>query len=201
MLGSALKTVLNLWMLPLLCLLYFASPLTALAVSESGALIETSKGVIVVELFAPEAPTTVANFKGLVKQGFYNQGMQFHRVVPGFVIQTGDPTNTGMGGSGKTIPLEVANKLTHHAAGVLAMARSSDPNSASSQFYITLDAASFLDGKYAVFGRVIQGMNVLPSIKQNDALYGIKLIDVDALTVEKNAPKEKRSVPAVRKAS
>ncbi|MFM7390563.1 MAG: peptidylprolyl isomerase [Vampirovibrionales bacterium] len=177
----------------LLLLALVAMPLVALAQEGSGALIQTTKGNIVVEFFAPEAPTTVANFKGLVKKEFYDQGMVWHRVVPGFVIQTGDPTNTGMGGSGKTIPLEVQNKLSHNAAGVLAMARSENPNSASSQFYITLAPATFLDGKYAVFGRVIQGLEVLPRIKQGDGVTSIRLVDTSALPVEKDSPKQKRN--------
>jgi cyclophilin family peptidyl-prolyl cis-trans isomerase len=178
------------WMSVVLAWVLAAS--VALAVPESGALIQTSTGMVVVEFFAPEAPVTVANFKALVKKSFYNQRMVWHRVVPGFVIQTGDPTNAGSGGSGKTIPLEVANQLSHNGAGVLAMARSAAPDSASSQFYITLAPATFLDGKYAVFGRVIQGLEVLPKIKQGDALLGVELIDTDTLPREKNSPKQKR---------
>lgn len=141
------------------------------------ALIETQRGSIGIELYPQDAPKTVANFVRLVERGFYNQtGMSFHRVVPGFVIQTGDPTGTGEGGSDQTIPLEVSNKLSHNAKGIIAMARTYDPNSATSQFYITLTSQRNLDGKYAVFGKVIRGLAVLDQIKQGDKVYGAKLV-------------------------
>src|SRR5688572_6139967 len=101
------------------------------------AVIETNKGTIKFRLYEEEAPITAGNFIELAQQGFYN-GLTFHRVEPGFVIQGGDPNGNGTGGSKKTIPLEVKPNLKHDAAGVVAMARTSDPNSASCQFYITL---------------------------------------------------------------
>ena len=144
-----------------------------------GAVMETQRGRVVIELYPQDAPITVANFIQLVEKGFYNvRGMTFHRVVPGFVAQTGDPTATGSGGSGKKIPLEVKNKLSHDDIGVVAMARTAAPDSATSQFYITLAPAKFLDGKYAVFGRVIQGLDVLPKIQKGDRVYGIKVEDI-----------------------
>src|SRR5688572_33458889 len=104
------------------------------------------------------APTTVNNFVVLARDGYYD-GLTFHRVEPNFVIQGGCPQGTGTGGSGKHIPLEVSPNLKHGEAGGVAMARSSDPNSASSQFYITLSPTPFLDGNYAVFGRVTEGLD------------------------------------------
>jgi cyclophilin family peptidyl-prolyl cis-trans isomerase len=146
------------------------------------ALVETQRGQCVIELFPNDAPKTVANFIHLVESGFYNQtGMVFHRVVPGFVIQTGDPTGTGEGGSEQTIPLEVNNKLSHDRKGVVAMARTYAPNSASSQFYITLTSQRHLDGKYAIFGHVIRGLSVLENIKQGDSLYGVRFISANEL--------------------
>ncbi len=138
------------------------------------ARIETNKGMMRVELYTKAAPVTTQNFIRLAQSGFYN-GLVFHRVEPGFVIQTGDPTGTGSGGSDKKIPLEVTEQLKHDGPGVLAMARTSDPNSASSQFYITLDEASFLDGQYAVFGRVIEGLDVAGKIKRGDKLMKLTI--------------------------
>ena len=172
----------------LVSLLFVASlitPSTALAY-QSGAKIKTAKGDIIIYLYEKDAPITVKNFKQLVERQFYSEGsMVFHRVVPGFVIQTGDPTNTGMSGSGKTIPLEVRNSLYHNRAGMVAMARSTDPNSASSQFYITLASQPSLDGKYAIFGRVLTGLDVLPRIQQGDGLFSVTLMDVEGILPEK----------------
>ncbi|MCX5921417.1 MAG: peptidylprolyl isomerase [Candidatus Melainabacteria bacterium] len=163
----------------------FVLPLSAFAY-QSGAKITTAKGDIIIYLYEKEAPITVKNFKQLVERNFYSEGsMVFHRVVPGFVVQTGDPTNTGTSGSGKTIPLEVRNSLYHNRAGMVAMARSSDPNSASSQFYITLASQPALDGKYAIFGRVLKGIDVLPRIQQGDGMFGITLMDVEGIAPEK----------------
>jgi cyclophilin family peptidyl-prolyl cis-trans isomerase len=154
----------------------------------NGAMLKTSKGDILIELFPKQAPITVANFQRLVQLGFYDQGLRFHRVVPEFVVQTGDPTNTGAGGSGETIPLEVKNKLSHKGMGVVAMARSAMPDSASSQFYITLAPQPKLDGKYAVFGRVIKGLDVLPRIRQGDAVLSLNLVEVQGVKPDAGAP-------------
>src|SRR3990167_6672163 len=121
------------------------------------AVIETNRGTIKAELYTEKAPITTANFIGLAGSGFYN-GLTFHRHEPGFVIQGGDPRGDGTGGSGKTIPLETAPSLTHKK-GAVGMARSQEPNSASSQFYICLEDAKFLDKNYAVFGQVTEGMD------------------------------------------
>jgi cyclophilin family peptidyl-prolyl cis-trans isomerase len=136
------------------------------------AVIKTDKGDITVELNQDKAPVTAGNFIELAKKGFYD-GLNFHRVEPGFVIQGGCPQGTGMGGSGKNIPLEIHPDLRHDSAGVLAMARSQNPNSASSQFYITLGPATFLDDNYAVFGRVTDGLDAVKSIKIGDKIQSV----------------------------
>ncbi|MBI3035058.1 peptidylprolyl isomerase [Candidatus Woesearchaeota archaeon] len=132
------------------------------------AIIETNKGIIKAELYTEKAPVTTKNFIDLANAGFYD-GLTFHRVEPGFVIQGGDPKGDGTGGSGKTIPLEI-NPDLKHVKGALGMARSQDPNSASSQFYITLAETPFLDGNYAVFGKVIQGMDIVENIRVGDKM-------------------------------
>jgi peptidyl-prolyl cis-trans isomerase B (cyclophilin B) len=150
--------------------------------------ITTEKGAVVVTLNAVKAPATSANFLKLVKSGFYD-GLRFHRVEPGFVVQGGDPLTKGLsraalmealttknppvgtGGPGWAIPLEQTGLL--HDRGVIAMARSNDPDSAGSQFYITLDAAHHLDGSYAVFGAVTQGMDVVDALAVGDKIVSI----------------------------
>ena len=124
-------------------------------------------GEIQIELYAETAPNTVRNFVSLVSKGFYD-GTVFHRVIPGFMIQGGDPQGTGMGGPGYCIPGEFAmngfsNDLKH-TRGVLSMARAMDPNSGGSQFFIMVEDAPHLDGQYASFGRVITGMDVCDRI-------------------------------------
>jgi cyclophilin family peptidyl-prolyl cis-trans isomerase len=133
------------------------------------AVIETEKGTIKFTLSEDLAPITTANFIELAERKFYD-GLKFHRVEPNFVIQGGCPYGIGSGGSGKNIPLEVTPDLKHGDAGAVAMARSSDPNSASSQFYITLSPTPFLDGNYAVFGRVTEGLDVVLEIRKGDVM-------------------------------
>ena len=124
-------------------------------------------GVITLELYPDKAPKTVANFEKLVKDGFYD-GLIFHRVISGFMIQGGDPTGTGMGGSEEEIPGEFAangfENPVSHVRGVISMARTNDPNSASSQFFIMHKDGTFLDGQYAAFGKVVKGMEVVDRI-------------------------------------
>lgn len=133
-------------------------------------VIQTGTGAdILVQLHPEAAPKTVANFQHLVSTHFYD-GLTFHRVIPDFMIQGGDPTGTGMGGADATIPGEfksngVDNKLLHHR-GTLSMARSQDPNSASSQFFITVADTPFLDGDYAAFGVVLSGMDEVDRISK-----------------------------------
>ncbi|MBQ2278819.1 MAG: peptidylprolyl isomerase, partial [Clostridia bacterium] len=124
-------------------------------------------GIIKLELYPDIAPITVANFEKLVKEGFYD-GLIFHRVIKNFMIQGGDPTGTGMGGAKETIKGEFAsNGVTNtlsHTRGVISMARSQKKDSASSQFFICHADAKYLDGDYAAFGKVIEGMDVVDEI-------------------------------------
>ncbi|XVJ50671.1 MAG: peptidylprolyl isomerase [Vampirovibrio sp.] len=162
---------------------------------QSGAVIETSKGNIVIAFYEKEAPKTTAHVKRLIEEGFYNgKGMRWHRVVPNFVIQTGDPTNTGSGGAPRTVDLEIHNTLKHCDTGIVAMARSSNLNSASSQFYITLSPQSALDAKYAIFAHVIQGMSILNRITPQDDVYRIDLKDVESLQPDASAPVQEHPV-------
>ncbi|HZO91027.1 MAG TPA: peptidylprolyl isomerase [Chthonomonadaceae bacterium] len=138
------------------------------------ATLETTKGVIKFELFEDLAPVTAQNFIELAERGFYN-GLKFHRYVPGFVIQGGDPLGNGMGGSGRTIPLEVTPQLKHSAAGIVAMARSQHPDSASCQFYITLAPAPNLDMNYAVFGKVTEGLENVMKLREGDKMNRVTI--------------------------
>jgi peptidyl-prolyl cis-trans isomerase B (cyclophilin B) len=139
------------------------------------AVIETDKGAIKFVLHEDLAPITTANFIELAQRNFYD-GLKFHRVEPNFVIQGGCPHGTGTGGSGKNIPLEVSPNLKHGEGGAVAMARASDPNSASSQFYITLSPTPFLDGNYAVFGRVTEGLDVVRRIRVGDVMNSVTIV-------------------------
>lgn len=132
--------------------------------------IETKNGNIEIELFPTEAPKTVARIKELVQKGFYD-GLTFHRVVPGFVVQGGDPKGNGTGGSGQNLPAEFNAK--QHVEGTVAMARSSDPNSADSQFYISLGRHPHLDKNYTVFGQVTKGMDAVTKIQQGDKMVKV----------------------------
>ncbi len=144
------------------------------------ATIETNKGTFSFALFSEDAPNTVASFVDLARKGFYD-GTIFHRVVPGFVIQGGDPTGTGMGGPGYTIKAEFNKRK--HVAGTVAMARTADPDSAGSQFYVCLAPAPNLDGSYTVFGQVVEGMDAVQAI-------GVVATDRDDRPLEKIAIKK-----------
>jgi len=140
------------------------------------AVIKTEKGDIVIEFLEDIAPEHSANFKKLAGEGFYN-GLTFHRVEPGFVIQGGDPDGNGMGGPGYTIPAEIK---APHVDGAVAMARTGDAvnpqrRSSGSQFYICLGPQHFLDGAYTVFGQVTSGMDVVKKIQRGD-----KMVEVTA---------------------
>ncbi len=152
-------------------------------------------GQIVLELFPQTAPKTVENFLSLVEKGFYD-GTIFHRVIPGFMIQGGDPEGTGRGGPGYTIPGEFAaagfQNPTRHERGVISMARSQDPHSAGSQFFIMTDAASHLDGQYAAFGRVVAGLEEVDRIAgQKRDRSDRPLEDQVMQTVRLGAPEQK----------
>ena len=142
--------------------------LTTVVSAQEIAVIETKFGKIGVEFFEDKAPGHVKNFKDLAKKGFYD-GTIFHRVIPGFMVQGGDPntksddrSNHGMGGPGYSIKAEFND--TPHKRGILSMARSQDPNSAGSQFFIVVKDAAFLDGQYTAFGKVLSGMTVADQI-------------------------------------
>ena len=142
---------------------------TAPKVGEKVAVIDTNYGRIILKFFSDKAPGHVKNFEKLAAKGFYDS-TTFHRVIPGFMIQGGDPNTKpgatsgppGTGGPGYTIPAEFNSR--HHSRGILSMARSQDPNSAGSQFFITVADASSLDNQYTVFGQVVQGMDVVDKI-------------------------------------
>jgi cyclophilin family peptidyl-prolyl cis-trans isomerase len=142
------------------------------------ATIKTAKGNIECELYADKAPETVNNFVYLSQAGFYN-GLTFHRVVPGFVIQGGDPLGTGTGGPGYTIPAEIGMP---HSKGALATARLSDQanpkrDSSGSQFYITLEKTPHLDGGYTVFGQVVDGMPIVQATAMGDLIQEIVIVE------------------------
>ncbi len=124
--------------------------------------LETTMGTMVLELYDDKAPITTANFKKLVSQGFYDSTI-FHRVIKGFMIQGGDPTGTGTGGPGYFIKDEFGPGLTHDKKGILSMANAG-PNTGGSQFFITLAATPWLDNKHAIFGEIVEGMDVLDKI-------------------------------------
>ena len=134
--------------------------------------IETEYGNIDIEFFPDDAPNTVKRIKELVGQGFYN-GLTFHRVVPGFVVQGGDPSGNGSGGSGQHLKAEFNSRI--HEEGTLAMARTSDPDSADSQFYISLGRHPHLDKNYTVFGKVTSGMDAVKKIKVGDKMKRVTL--------------------------
>ncbi|KAB8137816.1 peptidylprolyl isomerase [Gracilibacillus oryzae] len=153
-------------------------------------MVMDNGGEIVIELYPEVAPKTVENFVQLVEQGFYD-GLTFHRVIPGFMIQGGDPSGDGTGGSGETIPGEFEsngydNPLLHEE-GVISMARSQDPDSASSQFFIMDADSPHLDGDYAAFGKVISGMEVVHEIANVERGRNDKPVDdqvISQMTVE-----------------
>ena len=138
------------------------------------AVVNTEKGTIRFTLHEDKAPGTAGNFIALAESGFYD-GLTFHRVEPNFVIQGGDPLGTGTGGSEKKIKLEIHPDLRHDRAGTVAMARTQDPNSASSQFYITLAPTPFLDDNYAVFGHVTEGQEVAAAIRKGDRIESVTI--------------------------
>ncbi|MEO1019881.1 MAG: peptidylprolyl isomerase [Pseudomonadota bacterium] len=133
---------------------------------ENTLLIELESGTVTVELLADTAPKHVARIKELAREGFYD-GVVFHRVIPGFMAQTGDPTGTGRGGSERP-DLEAEFSDIPFERGVLGMARTNDPNSANSQFFIMYEPATHLNGQYTVWGRVTDGMELVDQIKKGE---------------------------------
>jgi peptidylprolyl isomerase len=136
---------------------------------ENTLVLTLEGGKVEIKLFPDVAPNHVKRIKQLVRGGFYD-GVVFHRVIAGFMAQTGDPTGTGMGGSGKKIDAEFSD--ISHKRGIVSMARTADPNSADSQFFICLADSVFLDGKYTVFGKVTKGMDLVDKIKKGDKESG-----------------------------
>jgi cyclophilin family peptidyl-prolyl cis-trans isomerase len=134
----------------------------AASVKNRIARFETSKGVFRVELFEDKAPITTKNFIDLIAKGYYD-GVIFHRVIDGFVIQGGDPTGTGRGGPGYNIPDEFHASLKHDGPGILSMANAG-PNTGGSQFFVTLSATPHLNNRHAVFGKVIDGLDIVKGI-------------------------------------
>ena len=142
------------------------------------ATFDTARGPIRVQLAADKAPLTVANFVNLARRGFYD-GLSFHRVIPDFMVQGGCPEGSGRGGPGYKFEDEVKNGLSHER-GVLSMANAG-PNTNGSQFFITHIKTDWLDGKHTVFGKVIEGLDVVDAVKQGDAITSVKIEgDVDA---------------------
>ncbi|MCZ7571479.1 MAG: peptidylprolyl isomerase [Ardenticatenaceae bacterium] len=137
------------------------------------ATIKTNKGGITIDLFANDAPKTVNNFVFLARDGFYD-GVTFHRVIPGFVAQGGDPTGTGRGGPGYTFADEVKNNPHKHVTGVLSMANAG-PNTNGSQFFIVYEAQPHLNGKHTVFGQVTSGMDVARTLENGDVMKTVEI--------------------------
>ena len=159
---------------------------TAEPVQEEIAADSEEDGTIALELDADTAPITVENFLKLAEEGFYD-GLTFHRIINGFMIQGGDPMGNGTGGSDETIKGEfsqngIENDISH-VRGVISMARSNDPDSASSQFFIVHEDSTFLDGNYAAFGRVTDGMEVVDQICEN-----VSVQDDDGTVVSEDQP-------------
>ncbi|MBR3210543.1 MAG: peptidylprolyl isomerase [Bacilli bacterium] len=156
------------------------------------ALYIKNYGSVVIELYPDVAPNTVNNFISLVKSGFYD-GNTFHRLMTGFVLQGGDPTGTGTGGPGYTIKGEFTNNgFTNdlkHEKGIVSMARSTENDSAGSQFFIMLGEASYLDGNYAAFGKVIDGMELVEAIEKNE-----RVVDSNTGQLQTNLVLEKAVV-------
>ena len=145
------------------------------AVSDIHIILHTNKGDIKATLFASKVPMTVANFLNLTRHDYYN-GLTFHRVIPDFMIQGGDPTGTGSGGPGYKFADEFNPALKHDRPGIFSMANSG-PNTNGSQFFITHVPTPWLDGKHSVFGAVDQGQDVVNAIKQGDTITSITIVD------------------------
>jgi peptidyl-prolyl cis-trans isomerase B (cyclophilin B) len=155
---------------------YSAPPAHAIdATKKYAATLETSKGDIVVDLFATEAPKTVNNFVFLAREGFYD-GTVFHRVIENFMVQGGDPTGSGRGGPGYRFEDEFKGNSHKHKVGTLSMANAG-PGTNGSQFFITHVKTDWLDGKHTVFGEVKSGQDVVNKVKQGDTLKSVKITE------------------------
>ena len=137
---------------------------------ENTLLLKLKDGDVLIQMYPDVAPNHVARIKELTRQGFYN-GLKFHRVIDGFMAQTGDPLGNGTGGSGQNLVAEFNNKP--HRRGAVSMARALDPDSADSQFFICFEDSNFLDGQYTVWGQVISGMEYVDKIKRGNGPNGM----------------------------
>ena len=151
------------------------------------AVFETNKGTFEIELFEDKTPVTTKNFIDLAQKGFYD-GVIFHRVIDGFMIQGGDPEGTGMGGPGYTIEDEFLPELTFDGEGILAMANTGRPHTGGSQFFITLGKTEWLNGKHTIFGKVIKGMEVVREIGHTQTDFQDR--PVNSVVMEKVTIKE-----------
>jgi peptidylprolyl isomerase/peptidyl-prolyl cis-trans isomerase B (cyclophilin B) len=143
-------------------------------VKQTAVITMDKGGEIKIDFYPEDAPKTVENFVTLAKKGFYD-GLTFHRVIPGFMAQGGDPTGTGSGGPGYKIKDEFNKRK--HVRGTVAMARTDAPNSAGSQFYICFAPQPHLDGQYTVFGQVVSGMDVVDKIRVGDKMKSVKIVE------------------------
>lgn len=153
-------------LLSILYILAIMNSTTSSATNDENKIILRLKtGDVIIQLLPELAPNHVARIKELTKEGFYNN-LNFHRVIDGFMAQTGDPRGNGTGGSGKNLKAEFSEEP--HVRGIVSMARAQDPDSGDSQFFIVLEDSTFLDGQYTVFGKVIEGMDNVDQIKKSD---------------------------------
>lgn len=161
--------------------------LSCMADSNLQAVIKTNKGEIKLELYPEQTPMTVANFVNLAQRGFYN-GIKFHRVIQDFMIQTGDPLGNGTGGPGYTFGDEFVSSLKHTGPGVLSMANAG-PGTNGSQIFITHVPTPWLDGKHTVFGKVLEGQNVVDAIAQGDVMESVTIQGDSSAVLEKMSAK------------
>ena len=168
----------------MMALLAITAPITPLKAQETSQMAEDllyldlEHGRVTIQLRADLAPRHVARIKELVSEGFYD-GLTFHRVIDGFMAQGGDPKGNGTGGSGQKLPAEFSAEK--HVRGIVSMARSANPDSADSQFFIVLDTAPHLDGQYTVWGQVIEGMDFVDRIKKGDSWANGRVADPDKI--------------------
>jgi len=161
---------------------------------ENTLYLDVPKGRVVIALKPDIAPLTVAHIKELTRRGFYD-GLAFHRVIDGFMAQTGDPKGNGTGGSGQNVKAEF-NQNAHFQRGTLGLARAQDPDSGDSQFFICFKATPFLDGQYTVFGEVVSGMEFIDAIKKGDSSRNGAVVDPDRIVkmqIAADAEKAKKS--------
>ncbi len=176
------------FILSLITALFFTTQAGAETMNKENTLyLDTEHGRVVIELYPDVAPNHVKRIKELARSGFYD-GLKFHRVISGFMAQTGDPKGNGTGGSGQKLKAEFNNK--HHGRGTVSMARASDPNSADSQFFICFADAGFLDGQYTVFGQVVEGMEYVDMIKVGTGSNG-EVVNPDIIVKMQVAADEK----------